>query len=55
MAVDKETKTQVLVTFPNEMIELIENFWHDNQLKNRNEAIRQLVAIGLKNEQTSQK
>ncbi|MFK7695918.1 ribbon-helix-helix domain-containing protein [Paenibacillus sp. HJGM_3] len=47
MAVDKDKNSQILVTFPIEMIEEIEKFWHDNKLKNRNEAIRQLVAMGL--------
>lgn len=51
MAVDKEKNTQVLVTFPNEMISEIEKYWHDNKLKNRNEAIRELVSLGLKKPQ----
>lgn len=54
LAVDKEKNTQVLVTFPVEMIEEIEKYWHDNKLKNRNEAIRSLVAIGLKQKKPSQ-
>lgn len=48
MAVDKDKNTQVLVTFPNEVLEQIENYWHDNRLKNRNEAIRELIQKGLK-------
>lgn len=48
MAVDKTKHTQVLVTFPIEMLEQIEAYWHKNKLKSRNEAIRQLVAEGLK-------
>jgi len=48
MAVDKTKNTQILVTFPNELIAEIEKYWHDNQLKNRNEAIRNLVQKGLK-------
>lgn len=47
MAVDKEKNTQVLVTFPNEIIEQIEKYWHDQKLKNRSEAIRELVKKGL--------
>jgi metal-responsive CopG/Arc/MetJ family transcriptional regulator len=47
MAVDKEKNTQILVTFPNEMVELIEKYWHLHKLRNRNEAIRELVQIGL--------
>ncbi|KHF26824.1 putative nickel-responsive regulator [Anoxybacillus sp. BCO1] len=47
MAIDKNKNTQILVTFPNELVEQIEKYWHENQLKNRNEAIRELVKIGL--------
>jgi metal-responsive CopG/Arc/MetJ family transcriptional regulator len=47
MSVDKEINRQVLVTFPKDLLELIENYWHDNKLQNRNEAIRELVKIGL--------
>jgi len=44
MAVKKEKYTQILVTFTKEQIE---NYWHENKLKNRNEAIRQIVDKGL--------
>lgn len=47
MAVDKEKHTQILVTFPNEMVEEIEAFWHGEKIKNRSEAIRELVVRGL--------
>lgn len=47
MAVDKDKNTQILVTFTNEQIELIEDYWHENRFKNRNEAIRDLVTKGL--------
>lgn len=50
MAIDKTKNTQILVTFPNELVADIEKYWHDNQLKNRNEAIRELVLKGLKKE-----
>lgn len=50
MAVDREKNTQILVTFPVEMVEGIEHYWHDKKLMNRNEAIRQLVAKGLEAE-----
>ncbi|KIQ93895.1 hypothetical protein LH47_02045 [Anoxybacillus thermarum] len=53
MAVDKNKNTQILVTFPNELVDQIEKYWHENKLKNRNEAIRELVKIGL--EKSSQK
>lgn len=47
MAVDKTKNTQILVTFPNELVERIERYWHENKLKNRNEAIRELVSFAL--------
>lgn len=50
LAVDKTKNTQILVTFPNDVVEEIEKYWHDNKLKNRNEAIRDLVQKGLKKE-----
>ncbi|HDR7138939.1 TPA: hypothetical protein QCW30_005324 [Bacillus cereus] len=47
MAVNKDQYTQILVTFTKEQVEQIENYWHENKLKNRNEAIRQIVDKGL--------
>ena len=47
MGVDKEKNTQVLVTLPNEMLEEIEKHWHKHCLKNRSEAIREIITIGL--------
>jgi len=52
MAVDKTKNTQVLATFSNETVEEIENYWHTNSLKNRNEAIRELVKKGLECEKS---
>lgn len=50
MAVDKDKNTQILVTFPKEFVEEIEKYWHNNQLKNRSEAIRELVKKGLESQ-----
>ena len=47
MAVDKDKNVQVLVTFPHPMLQEIEKYWHDNRLKSRNEAIRELMQKGL--------
>lgn len=47
MAIDKKENTQILVTFPKEMVKEIEKYWHDNKLKNRTEAIRDLIQKGL--------
>jgi metal-responsive CopG/Arc/MetJ family transcriptional regulator len=48
LAVNKDKNTQILVTFPNDLVDSIEKYWHENKLKNRNEAIRELVQKGLK-------
>ncbi|EOO24459.1 hypothetical protein IIU_06721 [Bacillus cereus VD133] len=47
MAVNKDKYTQILVTFTKEQVKQIEDFWHDNKISNRNEAIRQIVDKGL--------
>ncbi|MBJ8118554.1 hypothetical protein [Bacillus sp. GL1(2024)] len=47
MAVNKDKYTQILVTFTKEQVEQIEDYWHENKLKNRNEAIRQIIDKGL--------
>lgn len=50
MAIDKTKNTQILITFPNELVDEIERYWHEKKLKNRSEAIRELVQIGLRKE-----
>jgi metal-responsive CopG/Arc/MetJ family transcriptional regulator len=50
LTVDKVKNTQILVTFPNDLLEQIEHYWHDQKLMNRNEAIRQLIIKGLETE-----
>lgn len=50
MAIDKTKNTQVLVTFPNELLQRIEDYQFENRLKNRNEAIRDLVLKALEAE-----
>lgn len=47
MSVDKEKNKQVLVTFPVELLEKVEDFQFENRIQTRNEAIRQLVIKGL--------
>lgn len=55
MAIDKTKNTQVLLTIPNKKITEIDDFQFNNRIKNRSEAIRQLIDKGLestkKNEQ----
>lgn len=53
LAVDKTKNTQVLVTIPNELLRDIEKYWHEKSLKNRNEAIRELIIKGLEKERES--
>ncbi len=48
MIVDKKVNVQLLVTFPKGLIRDIENYWHENHLKSRSEAIRELVVKGLR-------
>ncbi|MCM3771213.1 MULTISPECIES: ribbon-helix-helix domain-containing protein [Priestia] len=48
MVVDKSKNKQVLVTFPLEQLEEIEDYWHEKRYSNRNEAIRALIKEGLK-------
>lgn len=47
MAIDKDKNVQVLITIPLELLEEIENYWHENKIKNRTEAIRELIIKGL--------
>ncbi|MFD1175360.1 CopG family ribbon-helix-helix protein [Paenibacillus puldeungensis] len=47
MPINKENNTQVLVTFPNDLLKEVEKYWHEKKLKNRNEAIRELIKRGL--------
>ena len=51
MAVDKDKNTQVLITFPNDLLEQVDQYWHDRKIMNRNEAVRQLITEGLKHEE----
>lgn len=51
MAVDKEKNKQFLLTISIEMLEAIEAYWHEKNLPNRNEAVRQLITIALQKEQ----
>jgi hypothetical protein len=50
--IDKSKYSQIMLSFPNELVDQIEVYWHENKLKNRNEAIRELVHKGLKKEQS---
>ncbi|WP_187377716.1 ribbon-helix-helix domain-containing protein [Paenibacillus senegalimassiliensis] len=47
MPIDKRKHTQILVTFEHETVREIEAYWHDNKIKSRTEAIRELVKLGL--------
>lgn len=50
MAVDKSKNKQILITFPEDLVEEIESYWHRNSIVNRSEAIRQLIRVGLEKE-----
>ena len=47
MAIDKDKNVQVLITIPLERLKDIEDYWHENKIKNRTEAIRELIIKGL--------
>lgn len=47
MAIDKKKNTQVLVTFPNELLKEVEDFQFVNRIQSRSEAIRELIRRGL--------
>ena len=47
MAIDKDKNVQVLITIPLELLKDIEDYWHENKIKNRTEAIRELIIKGL--------
>jgi len=55
LAVDKSKNKQVLVTFPLEQLEEIEDYWHEKRYNNRNEAIRSLIQEGLKHTKKTDK
>ena len=48
MAVDKTKNHQFLLTVPNDMLEQIDEYWHENKLKNRNDAVRDLLNVAFK-------
>lgn len=52
MAIDKTKNTQVLVTFPHDLLEEIEDYRFKNRVENRSEAIRELIKKGLEKEPT---
>lgn len=53
MDINKTENTQILTVFPNSLLKQIEDYQFDNRIKNRSEAIRQLVIKGLKEESSN--
>ena len=47
LAIDKDKNVQVLITIPIGLLKEIEDYWHKNKIKNRTEAIRELIIKGL--------
>ncbi len=47
MAVDKTKNAQILLTIPHELLEEVENYWHDKRLKSRNAGILDLIQESL--------
>lgn len=52
MAIDKSKNTQILVTFPNDILEKIEDYRFSNRIGNRTKAILELIEKGLEKEQS---
>jgi metal-responsive CopG/Arc/MetJ family transcriptional regulator len=48
-------KKQVLLTLGDELLKDIDNFWHENHIISRSEAIRNLLREALKNRKTTPK
>ena len=47
MAINKDENTQILITLPNELLDEIDNYWHENKLRSRSETIRELLRKSL--------
>lgn len=47
MAVDKTKNAQILLTIPLELLDEVENYWHDKKLKSRNAGILDLIQESL--------
>lgn len=47
MAIDESVNTQILLTLPKDLLKLIENYQFKNRIKNRSEAVRNLIIKGL--------
>lgn len=48
MAFDKDKYSQVLLLLPHDLKSEVESFWRKEYFPNRNEAIRELIKIGLR-------
>jgi len=48
-------KKQVLLTLNDELFKKIDNYWHENHIISRSEAIRRLLEEALKNRKKSPK
>ena len=47
MSIDKENNSQVLLTISKETLKRVEDYQFENRIKNRSEAIRDLIEKGL--------
>ena len=48
---DKSKFTAITISITPDVLDDIKNYWHENRLKNRSEAIRELIKMGLQKEQ----
>lgn len=47
MAIDKDKNTQILLSVSKELLKKIEDYQFNNRIKNRSEALRQIIEKGL--------
>jgi metal-responsive CopG/Arc/MetJ family transcriptional regulator len=50
-----EPMKRLITPIPAELVEAIDEYWHENRLRNRSEAVRQLLAIALGHKPRSDK
>lgn len=47
MAINQDKNINIMVAMPKELVKQIEDYQFNNRIKNRSEAIRQLIVKGL--------
>lgn len=50
MTIDKTRNTPINITFPNDLLKQVEDYRFENRIKNRTQAILELIRKGLEHE-----